>query len=184
MISKLLGKIKKVVVKYPVIVAAVVIYAYYLITTVDLFGDSTRNKSVWEYVLQFDSLIFLWIASAALIALQSSRKTQKKEEESRRNMERLLDRQEIYGGLLKDIMMLLQDNVNNPLAIISTTTQEIRRKFNNDAEIMRWLDRIEGAMTRIHHTIRDLEAYEARKLIETSTTTLREVREKAGEGQE
>lgn len=98
------------------------------------------------------------------------------EEENRRSMERLIDRQEIYSGLLKDIMMLLQDNVNNPLAIISTTTQEIRRKFNNDAEILRWLDRIDGAMTRIHHTIRDLEAYEARKLLDTSTETLKAAR--------
>jgi len=179
MITGIYRKAKDFVVKYPVIVAAIVIYGYYLATTVDLFGQAASKKTVWEYVLQFDSLIFLWIASAALIALQSARKSQKQEEESRRGMERLLDRQEIYSGLLKDIMMLLQDNVNNPLAIISTTTQEIRRKFNNDAEIMRWLDRIDGAMTRIHHTIRDLEAYEARKLLETSTATLKEARANA-----
>ena len=76
------------------------------------------QKSFWEYIVQYDSLIFLWIASAALIQLQSAKRAQKKEEESRRNVERMLDRQEIYGTLLKDIMMLLQDNVNNPLAII------------------------------------------------------------------
>ena len=32
-------------------------------------------------------------------------------------------------------------------------------------------------MVRIHHTIRDLEAYESRKLLETSTQALREARE-------
>lgn len=167
---------KDIVNKYPVVVAGVVIYLYYLGTTVDFLGHATGKKTFWEYIIQFDSLIFLWIASAALIQLQSARKEKRLEEENRRSMERLIDRQEIYSGLLKDIMMLLQDNVNNPLAIISTTTQEIRRKFHNDAEIMRWLDRIEGAMTRIHHTIRDLEAYEARKLLDTSTETLREAR--------
>jgi hypothetical protein len=167
---------KDIVSKYPVVVAGVVIYLYYLGTTVDFLGHATGKKTFWEYIIQFDSLIFLWIASAALIQLQSARKEKRLEEENRRSMERLIDRQEIYSGLLKDIMMLLQDNVNNPLAIISTTTQEIRRKFNNDAEIMRWLDRIEGAMTRIHHTIRDLEAYEARKLLDASTETLREAR--------
>jgi hypothetical protein len=177
MLTKIYTPIKNLVLKYPVVVAGVVIYAYYLFTTVDLFGHAGGKKSFWEYIVQFDSLIFLWIASAALIQLQNARKSQKQEEEGRRSMERLLDRQEVYGTLLKDIMMLLQDNVNNPLAIISTTTQEIRRKFNNDAEIMRWLDRIEGAMVRIHHTIRDLEAYESRKLLETSTQALREARE-------
>ena len=177
MFMKLYNAAKKVVTRYPVVVAGVVIYLYYLGTTVDFLGHASEKKTFWEYIIQFDSLIFLWIASAALIQLQSARKEKKQEEENRHSVERLLDRQEIYSGLLKDIMMLLQDNVNNPLAIISTTTQEIRRKFNNDAEIMRWLDRIDGAMTRIHHTIRDLEAYEARKLLETSTQSLREARE-------
>jgi hypothetical protein len=176
MFRKLYDYAKDILNKYPVVVAGVVIYLYYLGTTVDFLGHATGRKTFWEYILQFDSLIFLWIASAALIQLQNAKKEKKQEEDNRRSMERLLDRQEIHSGLLKDIMMLLQDNVNNPLAIISTTTQEIRRKFNNDAEIMRWLDRIEGAMTRIHHTIRDLEAYEARKLLDTSTETLREAR--------
>jgi hypothetical protein len=176
MFKNLYNWAKDIVSKYPVVVAGVVIYLYYLGTTVDFLGHATGKKTFWEYIIQFDSLIFLWIASAALIQLQSARKEKRLEEENRRSMERLIDRQEIYSGLLKDIMMLLQDNVNNPLAIISTTTQEIRRKFNHDAEIMRWLDRIEGAMTRIHHTIRDLEAYEARKLLDTSTETLREAR--------
>jgi hypothetical protein len=70
--------------------------------------------------------------------------------------------------------MLLQDNVNNPLAIISVTTQEIRRRFEKDSEIVRWLDRIDGAMKRIHNTIRDLQAYEAHKLIESSTEVLKD----------
>jgi len=177
MFKKIYTPIKNLVLKYPVIVAGIVIYAYYLFTTVDFFGQIGGKRTFWEYIVQFDSLIFLWIASAALIQLQIARKSQKQEEEGRRNMERLLDRQEVYGTLLKDIMMLLQDNVNNPLAIISTTTQEIRRKFSDDAEIMRWLDRIDGAMVRIHHTIRDLEAYESRKLLETSTQALKDARE-------
>ena len=44
----------------------------------------------------------------------------------------------------------------------------MRRRFETDSEIMRWLDRIDGAMQRIHHTIRDLQAYESQKLLESS----------------
>jgi hypothetical protein len=62
--------------------------------------------------------------------------------------------------------------VNNPLAVISVTTQEMRRKFIEDNEMVRWLDRIDGAMQRIHHTIRDLQAYEAQKLIDSSNEIL------------
>jgi hypothetical protein len=83
-------------------------------------------------------------------------------------MERVLDKQQIYSALVNDITSMLQDSVNNPLALISVTTQEMRRRFETDPEIMRWLDRIDGAMQRIHHSVRDLQAYEAQKLIESS----------------
>jgi signal transduction histidine kinase len=123
--------------------------------------------------MEFDSLFFLWIAAALLLQVQKLRKTHKQEEANRRSMERVLDRQQIYSQLVNDITSLLQDNVNNPLAVISVTTQEMRRKFERDNEILRWLDRIDGAMQRIHNTIRDLQAYEAQKLMESSSEILK-----------
>jgi signal transduction histidine kinase len=174
MLKKTWSVIRKIVEDYPVIVAALVIYLYYLFTSLNLFSHETEKRSFTDYFLQFDSLFFLWLAAAALIQLQRMRKNYKKEAMHRLEVERVLDRQQIYSGLIKDITMLLQDNVNNPLAIISVTTQEIRRKFESDAEIIRWLDRIDSAMKRIHNTIRDLQAYEAQKLIESSNELLKE----------
>jgi len=171
---KVLGFFRKIIEDYPVILAALVIYLYYLFTSLNLFHHESERRSFTDYFLQFDSLFFLWLAAAALIQLQRMRKSYKKEETNRREIERVLDRQQIYSGLVKDITMLLQDNVNNPLAIISVTTQEIRRKFESDQEIIRWLDRIDSAMKRIHNTIRDLQAYEAQKLIETSNQLLKD----------
>ena len=77
MLKKLFQSTKALVVKYPVVVAGIVIYLYYLGTTVDFLGHATSKKTFWEYIIQFDSLIFLWIASAALIQLQSARKEKK-----------------------------------------------------------------------------------------------------------
>lgn len=162
-------KAKKIAEKYPVILAAIVIYAYYLLTSFNFFKHHDEKQTLLDYVMQFDSLFFLWLAAAAFLQLQKMRKSHEQEVEQRRSMERVLDRQQIYGTLIKDITMLLQDNVNNPLAIISVTTQEIRRRFESDVEIMKWLDRIDGAMQRIHNTIRDLQAYEAQKIIESTT---------------
>lgn len=173
-IMKTWNIIRKIVEDYPVVVAALVIYLYYLFTSLNLFQHQTEKRSFTDYFLQFDSLFFLWLAAAALIQLQRMRKSYKKEEYQRREIERVLDRQQIYSGLINDITMLLQDNVNNPLAIISVTIQEIRRKFESDDEIIRWLDRIDSAMKRIHNTIRDLQAYEAQKLIESSNELLKE----------
>jgi signal transduction histidine kinase len=161
-------KFRRLVERYPVIVAAVVIYLYYLLTSFSLFQHTGQEQSILDYVMRFSSLFFLWLLAAALIQVQRIRKSYRDEEEKRRRVERVLDRQAVYNTLVKDITMLLQDNVNNPLAIISVTTQEIRRRFEEDQEILRWLDRIDGAMNRIHNTIRDLQAYEAQKLIESS----------------
>jgi signal transduction histidine kinase len=174
-LKKLLLNAKSLAEKYPVIVAAIVIYCYYLLTSFNLFKHATEKQTLLDYVMQFDSLFFLWLAAAAFLQLQKTRKSNEQAVEQRRTMERVLDRQQIYGTLIKDITMLLQDNVNNPLAIISVTTQEIRRRFESDKEILRWLDRIDGAMQRIHNTIRDLQAYEAQKLIESTKESLEPV---------
>src|SRR5262245_42131037 len=159
--------------KQPVIVSAVVIFSYYLLTSFNLFRHHNERQSFLDYVMDFDSLFFLWIAAMAMLQVQKFRAKTKEEEQQRRNVERVLDRQQLYSQLVNDITTLLQDNVNNPLAVISVTTQEMRRKFIEDSEMIRWLDRIEGAMQRIHHTIRDLQAYEAQKMIDSSHAILK-----------
>ena len=158
--------------RYPVVLAALAIIAYYILTSFNLFQHKGERHTFLDYVMEFDSLFFLWLAAAALLQVQKWRKSFKQEEGQRRNMERILDRQQIYSQLVNDITSLLQDNVNNPLAVISVTTQEMRRKFEQNSEILRWLDRIDGAMQRIHHTIRDLQAYESQKLIDTTQEIL------------
>lgn len=172
LVWKLWQTSRRLIEHYPVLIAGIVIYLYYLLTSINFFSHSHAHESFFDYFMQFDSLIFLWLAAAAFIQVQRFRKSYKGEQEQRRKMERVLDRQAIYSQLATDITMLLQDNVNNPLAIIAVTTQEIRRRFQQDTEILRWLDRIDGAMQRIHNTIRDLQAYETQKMIDASTVEM------------
>jgi signal transduction histidine kinase len=170
--SKPVQLVWKLIQRYPIVTAALVIYSYYLLTSVNFFSHHSTKRTFLDYVMQFDSLFFLWIAAAALLQLQRLRRSHREEEDQRRRIERVLERQQIHSVLIRDITALLQDNVNNPLAVISVTTQEIRRKFEQDADILRWLDRIEGAMQRIHNTIRDLQAYESQKLIDSSSEAM------------
>jgi signal transduction histidine kinase len=169
---RLWQKVRQFVERYPVVLAAVVIYVYYLVTSLNFFAHHAEKRSFVDYIMQFDSLFFLWIAAALLLQVQRLRKERKEESSQHRTMERVLDRQQIYTHLINDITALLQDNVNNPLAVIAVTTQEMRRRFEKDNEIMRWLDRIDGSMQRIHMTIRDLQAYESQKMMESSNEML------------
>lgn len=170
--KKILTKIRDLIDRYPLVFAGIAIYVYYLFTSVELFEHQKASRSFLDYLLQFDSLFFMWLAAAAFLQVQKYRKAHSKELERLHEVERVLDKQKIYDQLLNDMTMLLQDRVNNPLAIISVTSHEIRKKFERDIEIMRWLDRIDGAVQRIENTIRDIQTYEARKIIEATHSSL------------
>lgn len=157
---------KKIFEKYPIVLAAIVIYLYYLLTSYDFFSNYKEKQSFLDYVLQFDSLIFLWLAIAAYFQLRKLKQDRLNEAIRRMEVEKSLEIQKIHAKVINEITELLQDSVNNPLAVISLGTKEIRKKFEADPEIIAWLDRIEAAMKRIHNTIRDIQLYETQKLLE------------------
>ena len=176
--KKLWTAVKNLVERYPIIVAAVVIYLYYLTMSVDFFKHHAEKHSLLDYVLEFDSLFFLWVAIAAILQMYTMRKAHKKDEEQHRDMERALDRQQIRKQVVDDFTLLLQDNVNNPLAVISVSSQEMRRKYEGDTETVRNLERIEGAVYRITSTMRDLQLYEAQRIVDTPQESLKQGRKK------
>ncbi|MGA9117590.1 MAG: hypothetical protein WB626_12525 [Bacteroidota bacterium] len=151
--------------RYSIVAAALAIYGYYLLTSIDLLQQPEQKRTFLDYVLQFDSVILMWIIAAVAIHLQRYRREQRGEEERRRRIEMEFEKQRVHLQVLDEITELLQDNVNNPLAIISITTHTIRKKFEADEEILTWLDRIDASMQRIHATISDLKAYQTQKIV-------------------
>lgn len=152
--------------KYSILVAGGVIYGYYLLTSVDLLQQGGGKKGFLDYLLQFDSLILLWIIAAVLIQLQRYRKEQREEREYRRRIQLEFEKQRIHLQLLDEITTLLQDNVNNPLAQISITSHNIRKNNPGDDEIMSYLDRIDSSLQRIHATINDIKAFQNQRLLD------------------
>lgn len=154
--------------RHSLLVSALAIYAYYLLTTIDLFKHSAVKKSFMDYILQFDSLILMWIIASVVIQLQKYRKHHSEEEEYRKKVEMEFERQRLHLQLLDEITELLQDNVNNPLAVISITTHNIRRRFESDDEILAWLDRIDASLQRIHSIINDIKSYQTQKIVSST----------------
>ncbi len=152
--------------RYSIVVAAIVIYGYYLLTSIDLLQQPTEKRGFLDYFFQFDSVILMWIVAVAIIQLQKYRRDKREQEERHRQIELQFERQKIHLQVLDEITSLLQDNVNYPLAIISITTHTIRRRFETDDEIVGWLDRIDASMQRIHTTINDIKAYQTQKIVE------------------
>jgi signal transduction histidine kinase len=108
----------------------------------------------------------MWVIAVVYVQLQKYRKEKSEEEDYRKKVQSEFERQRIHLQLLDEITGLLQDNVNNPLAVISITSHTIRRKFEADDEILGWLDRIDSSLQRVHTTINDIKAYQTQKIVQ------------------
>ena len=142
--------------KYSIVVSGVVIYLYFLLSSFDMLRSREVARGPLDFILQFDSLILMWVIAVVVIQLAKYRKQTREQEVYRQKVQLEYDRQRTKLQVLDDITSLLQDNINNPLAIISVSSQNLHRKHENDSETIGWLDRIDSALQRVHTTINDI----------------------------
>jgi hypothetical protein len=160
-------RISSILQQYSVVVAGLLIYGYYLATTMNFFGRSQNGEmSLLDFVLQFDSLIWMWMTAFVVVKLQQMKEKHFKESQARSTMQAQIEKSTIASNLLKDITMQLQDTINNPLAIISAMTDDIRKKYIVDPELVRKLDQIDASLRRIHNAIKDVKVYQTEQLLE------------------
>lgn len=153
--------------KYPVVVAGIAIYSYYLATTVDFFEKShDASFTFLDFVLQFDSLIWMWVTAFVFIKLQQSRENHFAEERQRIAMQTHIEKSAIANSILKDMTAQLQDTINNPLAIIRMNTEDLRDRLEKDPEGRKRLDQIDSSLRRIHHAIKDVTMYESTRILD------------------
>lgn len=153
--------------KNSIIIAAFVIYSYYLLTSIDIITHPDQKAGLLGYIFQFDTLIVLWILAAVVVQLQKYRRKLKEEEEFKKSIIQEHERERVQLRLLDDITRDLNDTINNPLAIISVSTDSLRDKFSNDKEVADYLDRIEAAMKRIREVISDFKSYQTKKIVQS-----------------
>lgn len=151
--------------KYGIVIAGVVIFAYYLWSALDMYTTPHSRRSFQGYFFQFDSLILLWLLLVAGMKLYDYRKKQEAEQENHRRIAIEYERQRMQLGLLDDVTTLLTDAINNPLAVISLSAGSIRERFASDDEILTYLDRIDGALRRMREVLTDFHNYEAKKIM-------------------
>jgi signal transduction histidine kinase len=164
--------------KYSIIVSGVVIYLYFLLSSFNFLRSRESTKGFGDFILQFDSMILLWVIAVVVIQLQKYRKQTREHEEYQQKVQLEFDRQRTKLQVLDEMTSLLQDNINNPLAIISVSSQNLHRKHENDSETVGWLDRIDTALQRVHTTINDIKAYKTQKIVHESMAMVDGVPEK------
>ena len=154
--------------KYSIVVSGVVIYLYFLLSSFNFLRSRESTTGFFDFILQFDSMILLWVIAVVVIQLQKYRKQNREQEEYRQKVQLEFDRQRTKLQVLDEITSLLQDNINNPLAIISVSSQNLHRKHEKDDETVTWLDRIDISLQRVHTTINDIKAYQTQKISQES----------------
>lgn len=154
--------------RYSIIVSGVVVYLYFLLSSFNYLRSTESARGFFDFVLQFDSMILLWVIAVVVIQLQKYRKQTREQEEYRQKVQLEFDRQRTKLQVLDEMTSLLQDNINNPLAIISVSSQNLHRKHEQDGDTVAWLDRIDTALQRVHTTINDIKAYKTQKIVQES----------------
>lgn len=166
MLNRIKAYVLRIVQKYPVVMAGVFIYGYYLTTTLNFFQHTGKGqRSFLDFVLEFDSLIWMWLAAFAFIKLQSVKDKFFKDEKEKLAIRHELQMSTLASNMLKDITKQLQDEINNPLTVISMMSNDIRKKSTEDADTLRRLDQIESSIRRIHLAIKDVATYQSNLLL-------------------
>lgn len=150
---------------HPIVAAAVVIYGYYLLTSINLMGHTGKRANIMDFLFQFDSLILLWVIAYVVVKMQTYSRRLKEEEEYKRQIVSAYERERAHLQILDDVASVLNDNINNPLAIISVSTSVLREKYQLSNEIVDTLDRVDSAVKRIRHVLQDIRRHQTEKIV-------------------
>ena len=167
MVTSLWKKLLLWVNTYPIVFSVVGIYAYYLFTTLHVFKRSAvAHLSLLDFIFQYDSLIWMWLVVYVLSRAQAMKQKYEQNESNKKLILSELEKTSIASAVLRNVIRMLQDAVNNPLAIIASTTEEIRKHSSPDPSLGRHFDQIEASLQRIHNAIKDVQVYESTELLE------------------
>ncbi len=152
---------------YPIAFSVIGIYVYYLFTTLNFFKKSAvAHLSLPDFILQYDSLIWMWLVVYLLSRAQTMKQKYESDEANRKQILSEVEKSSVASVVLRNVIRLLQDTINNPLAIIGSTTEEIRRRTPSDPFLSRQFDQIDASLQRIHNAIKDVQVYESTELLE------------------
>ena len=167
MVQRIWKKTLQWINKYPLVFSVVGIYAYYLFTTLDFFKKSeVTHLTLLDFIFQYDSLIWMWLVVYVVSRAQSMKQKYEAGDSNKKQILAEIEKAAIASVVLRNVIRLLQDTVNNPLAIIGSTLEEMRKRLSSDPQTNRQFDQIDASLQRIHNAIKDVQVYESTELLE------------------
>lgn len=151
--------------RYGVLLAGLFILVYYLWAAIDLFMNPNARRDFAGYFFQFGSVVMLWGIVFLGAKVFDYKKKQKEEQERNRAIVQEYERRKMQLELLDEVSLLLNDTVNNPLAVISMSASTIRERFELDGEILAYLDSIDGALARVREVLVNFKSHQTSKIV-------------------
>jgi len=165
--SNIRSTIARILDRYGIVLAGLLIFAYYLWSAIDLFESPLPKRGFQGYLFQFDTLIVLWLLLVVGAKLLDYRRKQKAEEERNRHIAIEHEKQKMRLDLLDEVTTHLSDAINNPLSVISLSAGSLRERFSADLNVTAFLDRIEGALRRLKEVLVDFQRYQTRRIMKS-----------------
>ncbi len=155
-IFKLFHTIKDLPAKYPAIISGYIIYLYLFIAMIRFFiVAKTTTLDFYDVIEMFDALPFMWLLAMMLVKVIQIRTKLHESETQRIVNEQKLQIKETQIDTMQEVVMGLQHQINNPLAIIMLTIHKIKRSLSQSTESVVDINMIEGELKRIKQVMKD-----------------------------
>lgn len=164
-LAKLKSMVKRIWEHYGIFLAGITIFAYYLWAAIDLFGSPNPRRGFQGYFFQFSSVVLLWGLTYLGAKLFEYVKKQKEEQERNETLVQEYEYRRMQLELLDEVSTILNDTVNNPLAVISVSSSSIRERFQSADPVLAYLDNIDGALKRVQEVLSDFKSYQTKKIV-------------------
>jgi signal transduction histidine kinase len=147
------------------LLSGILILLYYAWVAMDFMTNPNARRDFLGSFFQFSSVVMLWGLVYLGAKLFDYRKKKEEEEKKKLALVQEYERRMMQLELLDEIADLVNDAVNNPLAVISLSVSSIRERFEPDSEILAYLDGIEGALHRVREVLAGYKSYQSSRIV-------------------
>ena len=167
--------VRDFVLRYPAILASYFIYSYYFISTMDFYIKfKHRHFGAKDTFQHFDTLLWMWILSYALVKVIDLRERLHTREKSFLEQQHHIELKETQIQTLHEVIMTLKHEINNPLAIILGYTRLLKKQVSDPDSVKR-IDEIEIASQRINHALKEFSVAQVYEVNESPVGNLVEL---------
>jgi signal transduction histidine kinase len=181
-LGKLKQSIKELPARYPAVISGYIIYLYLFLVMVRFFFVARYSAVTFYDVLEmFDALPFMWFLAITLVKVIQYRTKLHESETLRMMKENELEIKETQISTMREVVLGLQHQINNPLAIILLTLTKVKRSIPLSEEMTLHLATVEKESKRITQALKDFsesQHYEVEQIAKTMGAMA--VPEKAG----